>query len=912
LNVPDDIWGDGTGYQMLLDADATMFTQLDNVSYFSDLGSFDGFEYTIPENADYGVHANNVVIQNSVAIQIPAGVYDYAIINPDNSSTIWFAGSGGNAPSKGDDVVYEGNKTYTYTLISSGTGDGINLNVTNNGKGNRSFDYDFEGGLQGWTTIDADGNGLNWYHSSNSTSQSGYDYTGLGHNGSNGFAISQSFIDYDGAYQADNYLVSPQMYALQAGSNMTFFADNANDSYPDHFGVYVATVANPTANDFTAVWEGNAKTNNNKAAVRHNANRYNNWRQHTVDLSAYAGQTVWIAFRHNDYDMYEIWIDDVTINAEGGTTPVDPVDPVNPTSLVWDFEADFAAQEILEWTTINANNDEYTWYIRPTALESLGHNNSQGFVTSASYMGAAITPDDYLVSPQVTLGGVFSFWACAQDASYPAEHFGVAVSTTGNTNAADFTIVDEWTLTAKGNGGYTNDTRSGNRVLGNWYQYTVDLSSYSGQGYIAIRHFNCNDMFRINVDDIEYTVAGDNPVPQPGANVRGVEIFRDGEWIAEVAAPAQTYTDINPGEVGEYEIRVVYNGYVEDYSHYTMSCPQVCVPQENTCLAPENLTGSYEYFNEDYFGAMISWTYAGEVNGSENYYDDGVNQDAIGTNGGQFSWGVMFPAGSYQGSSVMQVSAYDYMAMTGTLTLYAGGTNAPGTMITSTNIEFTGTGDFVDFDFGEPVEIDPNQNLWVVFYNASGATFPAAVCANTGDPNGRWVSIDGVEWMDLAAAGLSNTFMIRAYTSDPVTFQVYRNGQMIDEVPYFETETFTYFDEPAIGSYQYQVKAVTPDCESDFALTPDLAYDYVAIDVTSVTENIDTRIYPNPTTGIVNIEANGMNHITVVNALGQIILDTNISGDQYQLNLGQFQAGVYMVRISTVDGVSVKRVTVAK
>ncbi len=294
------------------------------------------------------------------------------------------------------------------------------------------------------------------------------------------------------------------------------------------------------------------------------------------------------------------------------------------------------------------------------------------------------------------------------------------------------------------------------------------------------------------------------------------------------------------------------------------------------------------------------------------YYDNGENEDAIGTGGGQFSWGVMFPAGSYQGSSVMQVSAYDYMAMTGTLTLYAGGTNAPGTMITSTNIEFTGIGDFVDFDFGEPVEIDPNQNLWVVFYNASGATFPAAVCANTGDPNGRWVSIDGVEWMDLAAAGLSNTFMIRAYTSDPVTFQVYRNGQMIDEVPYFETETFTYFDEPAIGSYQYQVKAVTPDCESDFALTPDLAYDYVAIDVTSVTENIETRIYPNPTTGIVNIEANGMNHITVVNALGQIILDTNISGDQYQLNLGQFQAGVYMVRISTVDGVSVKRVTVAK
>ena len=84
------------------------------------------------------------------------------------------------------------------------------------------------------------------------------------------------------------------------------------------------------------------------------------------------------------------------------------------------------------------------------------------------------------------------------------------------------------------------------------------------------------------------------------------------------------------------------------------------------------------------------------------------------------------------------------------------------------------------------------------------------------------------------------------------------------------------------------------------------------INVTNVTENTETRVYPNPTTGIVNIEANGMNHITVVNALGQTVLDTNISGDQYQMNLGQFTAGVYMVRITTESGVSVKRVTVAK
>ena len=98
---------------------------------------------------------------------------------------------------------------------------------------------------------------------------------------------------------------------------MTFWADNANDSYPESFKVCVATADNPGASDFTQVWSGSAKESGAKANVRHDANRYDNWRQHTVDLSAYAGQNVYIAFHDVNYDMYEVWIDDVTISASG-------------------------------------------------------------------------------------------------------------------------------------------------------------------------------------------------------------------------------------------------------------------------------------------------------------------------------------------------------------------------------------------------------------------------------------------------------------------------------------------------------------------------------------------------------------------------------------------------------------------
>ena len=55
-----------------------------------------------------------------------------------------------------------------------------------------------------------------------------------------------------------------------------------------------------------------------------------------------------------------------------------------------------------------------------------------------------------------------------------------------------------------------------------------------------------------------------------------------------------------------------------------------------------------------------------------------------------------------------------------------------------------------------------------------------------------------------------------------------------------------------------------------------------------------------------------MTHITVMSALGQVLYDANISGDNYELSLNQYNAGLYLVRIAHENGVSVKRVTLVK
>lgn len=157
----------------------------------------------------------------------------------------------------------------------------------------------------------------------------------------------------------------------------------------------------------------------------------------------------------------------------------------------FDFENDYVEGRLNGWKTIDADGDTYNWTLSPIG-EGYGHHGSNGAVFSYSYSSysGALNPNNYLVSPQLTITSNnhhVSFYACALDEEYPADHFGLAVSTTG-TNVADFTMIQEWTMTAK---------------QGGWHEYSVDLNSYVGQDvYIAIRHFNSQDNFCLVVDDV--------------------------------------------------------------------------------------------------------------------------------------------------------------------------------------------------------------------------------------------------------------------------------------------------------------------------------------------------------------------------------------------------------------------------
>jgi len=490
----------------------------------------------------------------------------------------------------------------------------------------------------------------------------------------------------------------------------------------------------------------------------------------------------------------------------------------------------------------------------------------------------------------------------------------------------------------------------------------IPAAAQTGEYYILVITNYSNQTCNINFSKVGGSGSTDCTIVYPTFDLIGFLITQDGEYLAIVGPEVREYTDIDEFGEHEYCVRPIYPGEMTLPDHnygWSMGCP-VCESTNGGnvgCAAGDPIHGQYQWNEGGVYGSLIWWGEQPQPAVFEWYfYDNGVNEDAIGTNGGNFWWGVKFPAGSYTGNQITKVAAYDYMAMTGTVTIYNDGANAPATAVGQTNVTFTGAEDFVEFEFASPVNIDPTKPVWVVLYNGSGATFPAAVCANTGDANGRWVSLDGSTWEDLASYGLDNTFMVRAYIGSGakgevsvisvgdqpagygtlsnagmakatpvraqiVSYNIYRSTEaagpydLIANVPAEAGQTYyEYFDEIAAGDYYYQVTAVYDNgCESDPAMAFGGNDDFVLVTVTSVGEDVNKiALYPNPTNGNVKIEAKDMTRITVVSVLGQVVYDAEVSGDEYELNMGQYNAGVYVVRIATENGVSTQRVTVVK
>lgn len=161
-------------------------------------------------------------------------------------------------------------------------------------------------------------------------------------------------------------------------------------------------------------------------------------------------------------------------------------------ALMMDFESGRAP-----FTALDTDGDKFNWFfdaengsINPADsvfyMEMPVHGGKH-FAYSQSSVGSGLvlTPNNWLISPLVTLGGSVSFYAAGIHPYAYAEHFGLYISITG-TDPGDFVLQNEWTP-----------------ADANYTKYTVNYPLIQGKGYIAIRHFNCTNQFILGLDDIE-------------------------------------------------------------------------------------------------------------------------------------------------------------------------------------------------------------------------------------------------------------------------------------------------------------------------------------------------------------------------------------------------------------------------
>ena len=353
------------------------------------------------------------------------------------------------------------------------------------------YEWDFEDDedYEGWTMIDADGDGLCWVTDDT-----------FGHNGPN---CVWSYSWNGDPCSPDNWLVSPE---VTLGGILSVWAMNYSSGYPEHFAIYVCEGTPTTLSDFVQVTD--------------DIEPPTVWTEYTVDLSAFKGKVGCFAIRHyGTYDMYRLYIDDISLTAALPDVPENvavvpdvttadvswtddnnagwnlrymEIIPGTENNLLWDFEEDTDDNMNTEltggWTTIDADGDGNEWY---HLYGSYNNHSGQGHVTSASWAGSAFTPDNWLISPEVKLDGKLSFWAAGQDPGWPEEVFAVYVNVGGDpTNTNDFVLISDAELVANAD----------------MTEYVFDLTGYEGaMGYVAIRHYNVTDMFRLNIDDISIT-----------------------------------------------------------------------------------------------------------------------------------------------------------------------------------------------------------------------------------------------------------------------------------------------------------------------------------------------------------------------------------------------------------------------
>ena len=132
---------------------------------------------------------------------------------------------------------------------------------------------------------------------------------------------------------------------------------------------------------------------------------------------------------------------------------------------------------------------------------------------------------------------------------------------------------------------------------------------------------------------------------------------------------------------------------------------------------------------------------------------------------------------------------------------------------------------------------------------------------------------------------------------------------MLGQIPYDSLS----FSDPNVpeGLHTYGVTAVYGAPSPGESEPAEVSVDFILN--SSDVKLPKAHIYPNPTNGSFVVEATGMERITVVNMLGKVVFDKNLTlSNQFAINARNWDAGIYSVIISSASGTINKRISIIR
>lgn len=240
----------------------------------------------------------------------------FTAVGPSAASYSWTFANGTPATATGSTVSTTWTTAGTYAVTLTATLNGetatktMNVNVVSCDPRNLPFTCGFEANddFGCWNFVDADGDGYNWDLEFGPS-------IGKTHSGS-GSVGTASFRNDVGVLSPDNWMITPAIVVPAEGATIEWWVAGVDQNYyAEYYSVLVSTTGNNPADFTNTVFAGTVSNFD--------------WTKVSRSLAGFAGQTIYVAFRHHNIsDMYWMLLDDISITA-GNHAGIAEVNDIN-------------------------------------------------------------------------------------------------------------------------------------------------------------------------------------------------------------------------------------------------------------------------------------------------------------------------------------------------------------------------------------------------------------------------------------------------------------------------------------------------------------------------------------------------------------------------------------------------------